>query len=423
MKILIISTLDRGGAANACFRLHMALQNTEVVSNALVLEKSKNYQNTFQFKKKKKNILRIIIKKVANKIIGYYSLEKIFANSQTNFLNKRTKGLEFFSFPNSKYDITKTELYKKADIINLHWVANFLDFESFFKNNTKPVIWTLHDMNPFTGGEHYAELEFGISKEGNPLERQFTDHERKVFNQNLDLKLQALKNCSNLTIVAPSIWLKNQAESSNLFKNRVVYHIPYGLNVEVFKTRDKAFSRDLFDIPLKKRVVLFVADSVENNRKGFVYLKRALEQINDDNMILCSIGRGKPNLDTSIQIKHLGAITDEKTISIIYSLADVFVIPSLMDNLPNTVLESLLCGTPVIGFPIGGIPDMIIDGDNGMLTQTVSVISLADKIQEFFSKGVTLTREQIRTQAITKYNQNIQAEAYIKLYKKVLNKT
>ena len=139
------------------------------------------------------------------------------------------------------------------------------------------------------------------------------------------------------------------------------------------------------------------------------------------NLVLCAIGEKNNNLEAIDNVLELGSIYDEKLMSVAYSAADVFVIPSLMDNLPNTVLESLMCGTPVIGFPVGGIPDMIQDGVNGFITKEISVDSLVETINKFLNNPSCFNKTEIRENAIKKYDQKVQSEKYIDLYTKILN--
>lgn len=420
MKVLIINTYDTGGAANACIRLHQGLLNQKIDSNLLLLHKTKDLQNSHQFNRKKPKSLPFFLKMkrgLANKL----NISKPKLSEEELFLRQRERSLEMYSFPNSNHNITQSKLYQEADIINLHWVAGFLDFESFFKKNTKPVVWTLHDMNPFLGGEHYKEINHGITSLGTPRKRNISDVEKFLSRKNLKLKISVLSKVENLTIVSPSVWLKAEAQSSELFKNRIIQVIPYGLNTKLFTIRNPKFGRELFNIPSHKKVILFVADSIQNNRKGYIYLKRALENLNSSDVILCSLGKGAPKFDSHLEMMHLGHINDDRFLSVVYSLADVFVIPSLMDNLPNTVLESLLCGTPVIGFPIGGIRDMISQGNNGILTSEVSVNSLQNTIEIFLFQKVKWSKEKIREQAVLNYDQSVQAKKYIDLYTEIIN--
>ena len=422
MKVLIVNTYDKGGAANACLRLHEGLLQEAIHSKVLLKLKEKSLPKTNQFQQNQssKSKLQIIKEKglLFLRVMGI--LNKPKQSQEQQFLRHREPGLELFSFPNSNFDITSSPLYQEADIINLHWVANFLDYESFFSKNTKPVVWTLHDMNPFTGGEHYQETFLGMNASGNPNKRRISESEKRIFKKNLSVKVKAIQSTPNISVVAPSEWLCMEAQNSKVFNSKPVYCIPYGINSEIFKPRDKNFSRAILNIPKDKKVILFVADSITNHRKGYAYLNQALNFLQDDDVVLCAVGSKKTALESAKNIIELGAIYDERLMSMVYSAADVFVIPSLMDNLPNTVLESLMCGTPVIGFPVGGITDMVQDGDNGLLTKTITSTALLDSIQMFLESMDTFNRERIRENALKKYDLKVQADAYIKLFNTIL---
>jgi glycosyltransferase involved in cell wall biosynthesis len=422
MKILIVNTFDKGGAANACLRLHTGLLQEGIDSKVLLKGKQKNSPHTYILKPdyEKVTTFQKIERKVIGALTAFGLLKKKAIPKKHIFLKSRDKELEFFSFPDSSFDITTSKLYQEADIINLHWVADFLDYKSFFKKNTKPVVWTLHDMNAFTGGEHYEEEYLGIDKDGYPLKRLRTIAEQNVSNKNLKIKKQAIQGVANLTIVSPSQWLAKEAKESVVFKSVTIHCIPYGLDAEVFKPRDKVYSKNLLGIPKDKRVVLFVADSISNNRKGFVFLKEAFQQMQMDNVVLCAIGNKMEDIEYINNIIELGPINDERLMSVAYSAADVFVIPSLMDNLPNTVLESLMCGTPVIGFPVGGIPDMVQDGINGLLAKEISVNALVEVLNTFLNTMDNFDRDSIRSKAVMKYDLKIQANSYINLFGNIL---
>jgi glycosyltransferase involved in cell wall biosynthesis len=414
IKVLIINAYDIGGAANACLRLHLGLLNSNIQSKLLVKNKYKNYPAVYKFQQYSRGsfILKTLKK---NK-----RFRKIFKNKKEAFIENRDPKLEMFSFPYSKFDITTSKLYKDADIINLHWIAGFIDYKSFFKKNTKPVVWTLHDMNPFTGGEHYSEKFLGIDNSGNPIKRKITEQEIEIIDRNLKIKEESLSCVNNLTVVAPSKWLQEEAKKSQVFKDKNVHLIPYGLDENIYKPKNKLESRKTLNLPDNKIIVLFVAHSLDNSRKGFAYLKSALESLNTSNVLLCSVGANSVEFNGSIETIHLGQINDEELMSKVYSAADVFVIPSLMDNLPNTVLESLMCGTPVIGFPVGGIPDMIDHGINGLLTKEISVASLQETLHYFIENNKKFDGNSIRMNALMKYNLDRQAKEYISLFKTLI---
>lgn len=424
MKVLLINTYDIGGAATACLRLHQGFLEEGISSKVLLKQKRKRFPMTFQMSKtdKKKTVLEkaILLFSKGLKVFKISIVKSSNIEEQT-FLSQRDKSLEIFSFPNSDFDITQSNLYLEADIINLHWTANFLDYKSFFEKNKKPVIWTLHDMNPFLGGEHYSEKYSGINEAGLPVTRKLKEEEILKFNEILKIKQNALKEVHNLHILSLCDWMTEEVKKSDFFNVFPIYNIPNGIDSEVFLQRDQAFSRSIFNIPENKKVLLFVADSIDNYRKGYIFLKRALDLLNRDDVILCSIGHSKGEFVNTEKIIELGPIYDERLMSMAYSAADVFVIPSLMDNLPNTMLESLMCGTPVIGFPVGGILDTIKQGENGLIASEISVNSLLETLNEFLNSK-SFDREAIREDAVKKYDLKIVAKEYRKLFDIVLNK-
>lgn len=420
MKILLVNSYDVGGAAKACIRLHDGILDEGISSKILFKNKNNDikFSEKFDFELKKRN-KAVKFKYFFKRVLIFLKILKIKESKENVYLNARRSELEFFSYPYSNFDITTSKLYKEADIINLHWVANFLDYESFFKKNKKPVVWTLHDMNPFTGGEHFTELSLGMDDLGLPKQRIITKNESKIFKENIEIKLRALKNVANLHIVVLCNWMKSEVEKSELFKNYKTHLIPNGVDTKIFKFRDKNFSREVLNIPLNKKVILFVADSIDNYRKGFLFLEKALNEFKTDDVILCAIGKNNDLLNKHNNIIKLGHINDERLMSMAYSAADVFVIPSLMDNLPNTILESVLCGTPVIGFPVGGIVDVVENGINGLITKEISVNSLVETIKLFFNTSNTYKKEIIINKAVKKYSQKVQSESYINLFERI----
>ena len=418
MHSLLINTYDRGGAAKACLRLHQGLLSQNI--NSKVLLKSRlndNIPETYLFHgpDAKTSLQSKIYRKGAHlleELLGFDKVQKELISYQ----NSRKSGFEAFTLPFSNLDITKNEFYKKADVVNLHWVADFIDYKSFFKKNTKPVVWTLHDMNPFSGGEHFEEIYYGMDINGNPIKRILSKHETVTFNKVLSLKKEAVQYALHPVIVAPSKWMAEQAKKSIIFNGYEIKVIPYGLNSNVFQPRDKMFTREILNLPKDKTIILFIADSTENKRKGYEFLLKAFKEIDSDELILLSIGKKNYEQKIVANLIELGEVHDELFLSVIYSAADVFVIPSLMDNLPNTVLESIMCGTPVIGFPVGGIPEMVEDGINGYLTEEVSVSSLVKAINRFLMDSGVFNNVTIRNNAVVKYDLSLQSKAYENLF-------
>lgn len=428
MKILHINTYDQGGAAKAAIRLHLGLldhgvdtkfmvrNTTRSVPECYVFEKLSADQSIFQriISKFKKILVEL---RVVTRDYQTLKIEKILRD----ILGHRSPGLEMISLPLSTIDITKSKLYLEADIIHFHWVADFLNWQSFFKTNTKPVVWTLHDQNPMLGYEHYNERYCGMSDNGFPI-IQVKNEKENILSENwLSFKKQILSSISNLTIVAPSQWLLNYSRTSVLLERFPHYHIPNGFPIDIFKPLDKKFSRSVLNLPLHKTILLFVADSVDNQRKGFAFLKAAFSHFNQmTDTCLCVIG----DIENSIAFDNLiclGRIRNDELLAVAYSAADVFVIASLEDNLPNTMIESLLCGTPVIAFPTGGIQEVIENGVNGFLCENISVSSLRNTIETFLININTFNTQKIASSAKSNFSSNAQAKKYIELYKRIIS--
>jgi glycosyltransferase involved in cell wall biosynthesis len=412
MRIVQVGTNLSGGAAKAMLRLNVAIQNLGI--DSVIIRKNEIFKKAPSYN---------IIEKIKRKLITInikddWELEVL--NNQLN--SARTEGLEMTSLPLSAFDLTKYPEYASADIIHLHWVSELLDWPTFFAKNRKPVVWTLHDKNPFSGIEHYDNRFSGIEKNGEPELREKSNDEIQLSDRWLNLKREVIKKRKcEIYVVSPSAWLLNESLKSDLFSEFPHSMIPYGLDETIFINRNREESRRFFNIPDDQLVLLFVADNITNKRKGLDYLLKAIDNVkNEAKLIVYSIGNSNENNDKG-GICALGRIEDEDTMAKAYSAADAFIIPSLEDNLPNTMIESLMCGTPVIGFPVGGIAETIEDGVNGYLCDEISVNALEKTIKKYIENKNLFNREQISLDARKKFSGDIQARAYLDLYKKILN--
>lgn len=415
MKILHISTYPTGGATKAGYRLHKGLLKQGVHSSFLLLHGNTNSEkNEFGYMDE--------VSPSTMQRIGLRIRERAYHQKHTKQMAGRPKHFEMFSAAGSPYRIHNLEVVKQADIIVLHWVNGFLDYLSFFRNIDKPVVWVLHDMNPFTGGCHYAGTcdKFTASCQVCPQLSGTIDpaYSAKVF----ETKLKALKGFNKLSIVTLSHWMQENSQKSALLAGRPHYHIPNSLNPEVFSPKSKQHCREILGLPSDKKIILFVADNVNNHRKGYAVLVDAIKVLNNrDQLMLLQIGNESANqIGEDFAVKRLGAINDELLMSMVYAAADVFVIPSLEDNLPNTVMESLMTGTPVIGFALGGIKDMIEDGQNGYLVTEINAKALSKAMERFLAGADLFNRDLIRQRAFEQYSPDVQANRYIALFKQLL---
>jgi glycosyltransferase involved in cell wall biosynthesis len=416
MKVVHINKTDNlGGAARAAFRLHKGLQCTGHDSTMFVLSSFSDDGHIRTFEKKS-DILSI-----AQRGVRQRRIEHSFAR----YHHSRPGGLELFTDDRSSYAATLQPQIPSCQVINLHWVAGFLDYQSFFSSPrvaSVPVVWTMHDLNAVTGGCHYdlgcerymtgcgACPQLG-SRDPQDLSFQVWARKQKLFT-----KLPA----SRLHVVTPSRWLGAEVKRSPLCEKFPVSVIPYGLDLQEFAPRDKRMVRDLLGIPQQARVLLFVAEEIGNQRKGFSLLVDALarcaKQIPD--LTLLSLGQNKPGLDIGIPWIHVGSLNNDRFLSMVYSAADLFAICSLQDNLPNTVMEAMACGVAAVGYEIGGIPDMIRNNLTGRVIASKDEAGMAAAITELLTDKAKCREmgENARRVATAEYSLELQASRYAELY-------
>lgn len=349
MKIVHVCAHQDGGAGRAALRLHEGLRRIGQDSIFFAGNVVQEGEGIVAFDGRAKVFTRVRRK---------LRRDRIEADLR-NYSKNRGKGQEFFSDDRSELGPEVRLQLPPSDIVHLHWIAGYADYVDFLSMvpQKTPVVWTLHDMNPFTGGCHYDEgcgrfagacgacPELG-SKVEEDLSRQIWERKRKA--------LRAVPpGC--LQIEADSAWLASQARKSSLFGKLRVGAIHYSLDVEKFRPRGRAATRTVLGVPSNAKIVLFVADHPEIKRKGFATLVEALSGLTEvRGLLLMSMGRTKPEFTERFEHLHLGYVIEEHFQSIIYSAADLFVMPSLQEAFGQTALESMACGTPVVGSDAGG---------------------------------------------------------------------
>jgi glycosyltransferase involved in cell wall biosynthesis len=337
----------------------------------------------------------------------------------------RPDGLEIFSQGQTVSGHRVAESIPHADVYNLHWINGFIDPLPFFQTVEQPVVWTLHDMNPFTGGCHVnagcRRFEEACGKCPQLGSNRENDLSRTVWTRKRDAYRHAL-GTGRLHIVTPSEWLAQEAKESALLADAPVHVIPHGLSAHTFRPRRTQGMRSALEIPSDHRVVLFVAQSVRNHNKGFDLLAEALGVLDQEDVALLSIGGKEPDLETSLSHIHLGTIESDVLLSVFYSLADLFTIPSRQEAFGQTAMESMACGTPVVGFDTGGIPDMVRPGATGWLAETGNVRSLRATIEQALNEDSERHRKGQRCREVVEeeYTMERQAHQYRKLYRDLL---
>ncbi|MEM6843546.1 MAG: glycosyltransferase [Bacteroidota bacterium] len=415
MKIVHINTKDTGGAAVACIRLHLSLLQMGVCSKLLTKKKTRNdipehysYEEEFS---------PSLIKKVD--IFYKQKIRRAQREERKKFLQSINRDNGPFSFIETDERVESLSIVQKADIIQLHWVAKFINWETFFAAcSRKVIIWTLHDMFPFTGGYHYAQGFEGYKYQDQNYPMLKNSLDPQMAQKILSTKKGILgKLTLDLTLVAPSQWLYQCSLESALFSEYDHYCIPYGVDTDIFKMNSQRCCREVLELPPDKHIILFISQNINVKRKGFSVLQKSLTFFEDKQaVILCSVGKSTEALSGDHHISF-GSIKEERYLSIVYNAADVFVIPTLEDNLPNVVLEALSCGTPVIGFNVGGIKDMVKPGFNGDIASETSAKRLYDTIAVFLENKKSFSRQAIREDATERYALSVQAQAYLLLYR------
>jgi glycosyltransferase involved in cell wall biosynthesis len=414
LKVVHISSTDNiGGAAIAANRLHCSLDENGIRSTMFVALSSSESNEVIQFNPS---------------IWGPPSVGRILYKLARRINHRvRSRDRTLFSLDWTVFGQLPVGQIPLADVYNLHWTADLLDFRMLRPlADRAPIVWTFHDMNAFTGGCHYDRGCGRFADECGECPIIGSSDSRDVTRRVIRRKKRALSGIadSRLALVSPSRWMADEARRSSLFGRFESLVIPYGLNLHTFRPVSKEGARRRFGLESDERVLLFVADHLRNPLKGWSQLKRALAEIPDlPHFRLLTVGSGDTEHMSAPTFRHLGRLADPEAIRDAYNAADLFVIPSLYDNFPNTVLESLACGTPVVGFATGGVVDAVEHGVTGMLAPTGNVKELAACIINVLSNEVL--RESMaraaRARAASHYGLDQQAKAYIALYERLAN--
>ena len=408
MKVVHITTCDYGGAGLAVLRIHDSLLQLGVDSRVLVADKKTSLNAVFQVKPSPVlNAYRRPNNKLLRKIKNFLHRRGFFLTNIEKY--KKTldslKGNKdaFFTFPISSYDLTENEMVKEADVVHLHWVADFVDYPTFFRKITKPIVWTFHDENIGLGGFHYQGSKHEYYQTYQPLEDEFCR-----------IKREALAHFQNLYVVALSNKMKAFLDGLDFLHPKRSFIIHNSVNHERFRILNKVYSRDLFHIPQENLVFSFCANELEDERKGLKELITALEMLGNNRITLLCIGPGKLFLKPSFQTVCIGRIDNEDVLAALYSCSDRFVMPSFQEAFAQTPLEAMACGVPVVAFPCSGTEELIND-DNGVRCEAFTVESLSQGINESLKRQYNPAK--IREDVMNRFSPRIIAEQYLQVYK------
>jgi glycosyltransferase involved in cell wall biosynthesis len=417
LKILILSARDlQGGAARAAYRLHQGLLTASVDSKMLVQNKLSDCATVIAPKSKIKR--------------GIAAMKPALDQLPLSLYRHRDRSINIYSSQWLPNNIVEQIEQINPDVINLHWInGGFVPIEALRKL-PQPLVWTLHDMWAFTGGCHYSGTCDRYLESCGACPQLGSKRDGDLSHWNWRRKAKAWQDL-NLTIVTPSQWLASCAKSSSLLRHFPIKVIGNGIDPQLYQPHDPLFARKIFNLPTDKKILLFGAlNSTQDQRKGFTLLLSALEHLKSsrqaDRIELVIFGASRPSqpLNFGFKTHYVGQLSDDVALSLLYATADVFVAPSIQDNLPNTVLEALFCGTPCAAFNIGGMADLIEHQHNGYLAQPEQPQDLAQGIDWILAEEARYQRLKInsRAKAIAHFNLEQQTQRYLRVFTELCSK-
>lgn len=413
MKILHLNTFDRqGGAAIAAHRVHTGLRELDVHSCMGVLYKSMDDPSCFPMLCNISLMLHPFVRHLDNFLLRFY---------------KRPAQANLFSPLQVPMPIHRQVWRQQADIVHLHWLCfSFVPLFSL-KRLPGPIVWTTHDCWAFTGGCHFPgnctrfEEQCGKCPElGSRRERDLSRlgwlRKRKIYSQ------------IHPVIVSPSAQFADTVRRSSLLREARVEFIPNPVDTDLFRPIPHDVARQALNLPLKGRIILFGAlSATSDHRKGYDLLRDALYHLDaaaheDVNCLIFGASKGNQGDELPFPVRFLGHLHDETSLALAYAAADVFVCPSREESFSNTTVEALACGTPVVAFPVGGIPDMVRHKENGYLAQPFDAKELAQGITWVLetSKNSSTLRESARRLTAQRYSLTAVAQKYLALYQELV---
>ena len=416
MKVLHLSTSNTGGGAfNAASRLHQGLLDQRAESRMLVQTTAGSDP---------------LVTAKLTRHAPQLAFLRYFLDALPALGSRRGRGATFTPamIPDS---LARDVAAAAPDLVHLHWVAGgFLRLETLAQIK-RPLVWTLHDSWPFTGGCHVPQecRRYMDSCGACPQLASGREHDlsRKVWNR----KQKTWRQLS-LALVAPSRWMARCAGDSSLFRGRRIEVIPNGLDLGFVRPIDKMEARRALGLPEDRRFVLFGAvRGLSDSNKGAQYLMPALGNLAraglGQKVELLVFGRDIPDqkLDLGLPTRYLGYFQDQQDLNRLYSAADLFLAPSRQENLPCTVMEAMACGTPCVGFDVGGMPDLITHGVDGYLARPFSPESLAEGVAWVLGAAAEHAPLQAacRSKIEEKFDIRLCAQRHFDLYGEMLAET
>lgn len=405
MKVVHLSLEDSFGAGRAALRINRAVGNAGTDSVVYVLDKN-DMADSYAINLSRSDRLKIMLYDRLNHMLlnkygehGYFHVDRF--------------GINLMKYPE----------IAEADILHFHWVNEGIWSEKFIKSlikTQKPIVWTMHDMWTFTGGCHYDEF-CGNYKEKCAKCKVLGNGKKCKDALRAQIRKKEYLEKLNIQLVGCSQWITEQANGSTIGKSmkRKAVCVPNPTNDQHFKIYDKKLCRKLLGIESDKKLVLFGAvNAASDQRKGAHYIIEAIRKLDPEKYILGVFGSKTVNLGLdAFEVINFGRINDDFHLAFIYNAADVFVAPSMQENLANTVMEALTCGTAVTAFAVGGMPDMIIHGQNGYLASAFDINDLAQGIET--AVELSENSQKIRNTILERFSEEKIGRLYSMLYEKI----
>lgn len=410
MKILHVNTFDtNGGAARAAYRLHRALLAEGVDSKMLVQKKTSDDSTVISPTSKLEKGINLF-----RPTLDSLPVKKYKSRTQTLF---SPAWLPFSQIPKKIAQIN-------PDIVHLHWICGGMMSISDLAKIDKPIVWSLHDMWAFTGGEHIDENQHHYLDRCGNSKVLNSKKDKDLSRKGWERKQQVYAHIENMTIVGLSNWMHQSAKSSSLLRDKHHVQLPNPIDTSVFALFDKIEARRLLNLPINKKLVLFGAmNATSDPNKGFNYLFKALKKMESENIELVIFGSSQPDtpLDFEQPVHYLGHLNDDVSLRALYNAADVMIVPSLQESFGQTATESMACGVPVVSFNTTGLKDIVDHKSNGYLAQPFDTDDLARGIEWVLdTPNYQQLCDNARKKVLTHFDSQLVAKQYIALYKEIL---
>jgi glycosyltransferase involved in cell wall biosynthesis len=409
MKILHVVAGDlSGGAARGAYWLHQGLLSIGVESYVLV--QKGYYTDPSVFSLENTSLSKILIR----------VRSKMDRLPLVLYKNRQKTPFSTGIFGNN---IKKHSMFVEADIIHLHWInGGMINFKKL-KTFNKPIVWTMRDMWPFTGGCHYSLDCDNFKKQCGACPQLKSDLHNDLSRWVLKRKNSNIPK--DLYPVAISNWLGEEVRNSTLFSNFKVRVIPNCIDMELFKPIEKMLAKKILNLPLNKQTVLVGAKNVHDSYKGFPKFIESVNFIKNKDLHFAFFGKTDKTVLDELNISYidLGSFTDELSLSLVYSAADVFVAPSIQEAFGKTLVESMACETPVVAFNATGPKDIVAHKQTGYLAKPFEPEDLARGIEWVLEdeKLKNSISQKAREKAVECFEIKKVAKQYLKLYKEVLD--